>query len=583
MIRKTSTKAIINLFDTTAKQDGMYTATDVFDHCDLQRLNNENISTIKFGTLEDNGFLLDGSYVIMDENTSSEDLGYWSKAMSDSTGNYEVVPKIERVFSDNHSAAGLTLYFDKKYSLPSIIKIVFKDAENKIIAEGEFKVNRYDYFCDLKADNFKYMSIEFIKVSPFNYARINGIDYGRKLEYSMDSDKNLSKASLLEELDITSSEVSVNTSSLTVIDYDETFNIDNPQGYYSLLQERQKIQIIETIDDIEYDMATHYIKSWETTSGVISTFKNQDILGVMDGNQFKGNVYENVLAKEIIAELMLSFGWNEFFVDEEVGNVLLSGVIKPMSFRSALQQVAFACGAVVDTSRISGINIYKVSHAIQSIVLSDRKFMSPPHKITQGDLTTDVEVTAHHYRKSNESKEAYKSELKQGVYEITLNEPYSNFAGINCFILNSNPFSLKIQVEVEAEVIINGYPYEDSTTIYRKSLQDLPANAHRNYKQVTGATLISKHNAMDVATTLFEHYQYRLNHEMKIICEDEKVGNYAAVKNKGNMLAVVFNSLSIDLTGGFLATCKGVGYALKLGDYDYAGNELITGDEMGVI
>ena len=70
---------------------------------------------------------------------------------------------------------------------------------------------------------------------------------------------------------------------------------------------------------------------------------------------------------------------------------------------------------------------------------------------------------------------------------------------------------------------------------------------------------------------------------MKIICEDEKVGNFAAVKTKQNMVAVVLGSMSLDLTGGFLASCKGIGYALKIGDYDYAGNELKAGDEIGVM
>ena len=64
------------------------------------------------------------------------------------------------------------------------------------------------------------------------------------------------------------------------------------------------MDLYETIDGVEYQMATHYIKTWETTSGVISTFSCQDILGVMDGTNFKGSIYDAVPAGEIIDEIM---------------------------------------------------------------------------------------------------------------------------------------------------------------------------------------------------------------------------------------------------------------------------------------
>ena len=583
MSRRTSTRAVINLFDTTAKQDGAYAVNDILSFCDIQRLDEEDIETVKFGTLEDGGFLLDGSCQIMDESEQTTDFGYWSAVMSDEHGSFSMNPKIERQFSENHSAAGLTLDFDKQYPLPKQVQVTFKNNVGELIGSEVFNVDRYTYFCNLKADEFRYMSLEFLQTESHQYARLNGIDYGRKLEYSQDAEKNLSKATLLEELKITSSEVSVNTSSVTVIDPDETFNIDNPQGYYTLLQQRQKMDLYETINGVEYQMATHYIKTWETTSGVISTFSCQDILGVMDGTSFSGGVYDAMPAGEIIDEIMISFGWTDYYVDPEIAEMPLSGIIKPCSHRAALQQVLFACCGVIDTSRITGINMYRASHTTQTIILADRKFMSPAHSIKQMDLITDVEVTAHKYIKGSELKDVYKAELDPGVYEVSLKSPFADYTAINCTILESDYFRLKLQVTEAAEVKVQGYPYEDSATVYRKSMDELPASSFRNSKQVKDATLVSDSHAMRVADHLYEYYQYRLSHEMKIICEDEKVGNFAAVKTKQNMVAVVLESMSLDLTSGFLASCKGIGYALKIGDYDYAGNELKAGDEIGVM
>lgn len=582
MTRRTETKAVINLFDTTAKQDGEYIVNDALPICNISKLDDKDYSTTKYATLEDNGFFLDGTYSLMSDKTTSNELCYWSHAMSDEDGAFDDTIKIERSFTGNHSSAGLTLYFDDNYSLPKKIHVAFGKTRNEIIEEKDFVVDKYEYFCSCSVENYKYISITFKEVLPYQYARLKAVEYGVILEYSSNSIKKLSKANLLEELDITSSEVSVNTSSITVIDQDEAFSISNPKGYYSLLQKRQKIEIYEIVDGVPYQMATHYIKSWETTSGAISTFKNQDILGIMDNANFKGNLYFGTKASVIIDEIMQSFGWTDYYINDEIGKIVLSGAIAPCTHREALQQVVFACCGLIDTSRVSGINIYKGSHTVQTTILSNRKFLSPTHSIKQNDLITDVEVMVCNYSKSADLKQAYKSTLNEGIYEIGLKKPYSGYVAENCEIISSGYYYLNIKVNKEAEVIIKGYEWENNQTVYTKSMEDLPSGASRNVKQVKNATLVSKTNAMDVAENLYTYYQYRLNHELKIVCEDEKVGNYAGVKSDGNLIALVPKSLDIDLTGGFLATVKGIGYALKIGDYDYTG-ERYTGEEMGVI
>ena len=263
-MRKTSTRAVIHLFDTSALQDGKFEANDVFSICDLSRLDDKNASSIKYATLENDGFILDGSCSIMSNTTDSDDMCYWSESLSKEDGTFTVNPVLERVFSKMHSSAGITLNFDPDYPLPMIVRVSLYSDSGVKLNEGTFNPDSYSYFCDVKANDYKRVEIEFIKVEPYSYARLKNVEYGIALEYSSGLDKGISKASLLEEIDITSTTVSINSSSLTVIDHEETFNVDNPQGYYSLLQQKQKVQIFETIDGIEYVMATHYLKSWET-------------------------------------------------------------------------------------------------------------------------------------------------------------------------------------------------------------------------------------------------------------------------------------------------------------------------------
>ena len=182
MSRRTSTRAVINLFDTTAKQDGAYAVNDILSFCDIQRLDEEDIETVKFGTLEDGGFLLDGSCQIMDESEQTTDFGYWSAVMSDEHGSFSMNPKIERQFSENHSAAGLTLDFDKQYPLPKQVQVTFKNNVGELIGSEVFNVDRYTYFCNLKADEFRYMSLEFLQTESHQYARLKDV-YKRQMDH----------------------------------------------------------------------------------------------------------------------------------------------------------------------------------------------------------------------------------------------------------------------------------------------------------------------------------------------------------------------------------------------------------------
>jgi len=568
MSRKTSTRAIINLFDTSAKLDGEYETNTILSYCDIDNLDLEEYGTIKYATSEKDVFLLDGSYKLIDNDTTSLDFGYWSGLVSDESGNFNVTPKITREFNDNHTSTGVTLFLDDNYALPLRIKATLFDGNGYVLGTKTITPSSYIEFIEIPSENFRKVELEIIKTNPYSYARIKEIEYGESLYYSSESDRNLATAKLLEELDSTSNELPINTSELKVIDKDERFNILNPDSLYKYLQQRQKIQIFEKVDDEEYQMATHYLKEWQTENDVISIFKCQDIIGLMSTTTFKGNVYNNDSVEDILDEILQDFGLDEYYIQPVLAEKLLTGVIKPCSHREAIQQVMFACCGVADTSRTKGINFYKVSHTTDTLILKNRVFQNPKYSITQGDLVTGVIVSSHSYVKENSLSQIYKANLSSGVYDITFKEPYENISGSNCTIIESSYFWAKIQVESSGEVILEGKKLEDYTSTYQRDMQDLPANAIINRKEVKDATLISKDNAMEVVNFLYEYYQYRLSHELKIILENEKVGNFSTIQSN-NLASVVIESLDIDLTGGFLASVKGVGFALSVNEKEF--------------
>lgn len=587
-MRRTSTKAVINLFDTSAKIDGNYIANSILSYCDLENLNLEEYVTTKYATSEKDLFLLDGSYSLISSETTSDEFGYWNALVSDDSGFFNTNPIITREFSNNHTSNGVTLFFDNNYPLPVSITVTLYDSENTVLARQTLTPTRYTQFVSVPAENYRKITIEFNEVNPYSYARIKNIEYGESLYYSSEDERNLATAKVLEEIDPISSKVSINTSSLKVIDKDKRFSILNPTSLYKYLQQRQKIKIIEKIDNEEYDIATHYLKEWSTENDVISTFSCQDIIGLMSTTMFKGNIYNNRSVQSIIDEIMIDFMFDDYYVHPDIADIRLTGVIAPCTHREAIQQVMFACGGIADTSRISGISFYRISHSTSTVVLKGRIFQSPKYKITQGDLITGVQVTSHSFVKQTEVSEVYKDTLNAGTYHVTFNEPYDTLVGTNCTIVDSGYYWADINVVNDGvEVIIKGNKYEDFTSVYTIDMEELPANAIINRKEVKDATLISQDNVKDIAKYLFEYYQYRLNHELKIILIDEKAGNFSTFQSN-NLASAIVESLNIDLTGGFLANVKGIGFALNIVEDNYmqdTGNgvyELYTND-MGVM
>ena len=586
---RSSARILFNLVDVTAKSDGNYVSNSTYEHTNLANLdNNNNYLTKKYATCEQNMFLLDGSFELMDAPESDE-FSFWSAIVSNDNGLFNTNPTITRQFSENHSSSGITLSFDENYPLPLLVRISLYDFQNSLLNTKDIEPDKYyNYFIDMKTSNYRKLIIEFIGVEPCQRARLKTIIYGQILEYSDRADKNLSSAEILECADMYSIEAPICTSAIKIIDTDELFNITNPEGLYSMLQERQKIEVYEKVSDESSErlMAVHYVKEWRTENGTTSTFNCQDILGVMDGGAFKGNLYDSVPAGDIIDEIMSGFGWSDYEINEQLASIELSGVIKPCTYREALQQVMFAISGSINTTRGEKIQLVKVSKNKQTTIPNEREFLNPQYLITQTDLISGVEVVAHHYKKDTELSEAYSATLGGGQYEVQFNYPYDkdDLRATNCTIIESGYFYAIINVPTSSEVIIEGYKYTDYTSLYSVQNTNLPSGAKPRVNQVSEATLVSRSNARTVARNLYEYYQYRLLHSLSIICLDEKVGTFNQIQTpSGDMTSILINTMRISLTKGFTADVEGLGYALRTMDYLFTGVELITGEEMGVI
>lgn len=396
----TSTRVEFGLYDVTARSDSAPVTEDAKDFCNLSKdlllesVPNQN----KYGTLETRQWLMDGSFLFFPETPRQYFWGFWSTEQSNGNGAFANPPVLNIRFDKNHSSSGLTLHFySPTDDWASKVKIQWYDANDGLLAVTMFTPDAVDYYCAHKVENYRRIQLMFLETNkPGRYLKLAGIDYGVYLHFS---GEEIIKAHVLEECDPLSAEVSINTLNLTLFNQEGRFSILNPEGYFDVLQHRQKLTVWEDVrrsahdtSTTSYCMGTFYLDDWSNEDDTLADFTAIDTIGLLDGSPFDGGVYDTHVAS-LAAEILSGYPYT---LDTVLGEERIQGYIPAGTRREALQQLAFAIGAVVDCSRGEIIRIVPAPQRASGLIGTDRR-LQDGSKVTLLTLVTAVSVTAHRY------------------------------------------------------------------------------------------------------------------------------------------------------------------------------------------
>lgn len=546
----TETKVTFGLVDVTAKADSTPTATDKQTFADLDDLKLDTVTPLKVATFETDFWKLDGTFSLFPDTPSSYEWGYWSLSMSDSNGDFTVPPVMTITFTTNHTSSGLTLYFDELNSdYANSVNIKWYDSAGTLLDDQNFTPDTTVYFCDNSVTDYRKIVITFNSTNkPYRFLKLYNIAYG---EIKLFGSSDIVSANIVEEVNVLSSEISINTFNLRLHSNDALFDILNPQGVYEALQQKQPLTVTETVNGVIKQMGTFYLDEWENDTENTVKLTGIDLVGIIDKTTFKGGIYSSETVANIIDEIMDSAD-AEYDLDSSYSAVTLSGWVPICTHREALQQVAFAIGAIVDCSRGNKIYIYPISDTTVSNIPSSRKFLG--QKVTLKPIVTGVEVTAHNYTEDTTSEEIFNDTLTTGTHEIQFDEPYHDLSITGATISESGANYAILSVSSGGTVILNGQKYIDSTKIFSVYMSGLPANEKTNVLKVKDATLVSNSNGQTTAQRIYDYYQKRYKYEGQIILDSEEVGStYTIDSLNSQKIKGVVESLEIDLTGGFLA------------------------------
>lgn len=557
---KTKTSIQFGFVDVTAKADSGLIVNDQQDFVDLDDLKSDDIVETKYGTLERNQFALDGSFELMPETLKN--MCWWSNQMSNENGIFETPLTLEIDFTENHSSLGLTFLFSEAGDYCNKLNIKYYDKNNNLISNADFEPDNYKYVANNIVENYTKIIITFYSTNnPCRYLKLYQILYGAEKTFEGES---LKSASILEEVDLLSSEIPINTLDFTIYSVDDDFNILNPQGVYTLLQQRQKLKVTEilTKENKTIDMGTFYLDTWKNKHDKQMDISAIDLVGIMDKTDFNGGMYENVTVAKILQDIFASAGLNsdDYEIQEDLATIVLKGYIPICTHREALQQVIFAIGAVADCSRSSKIKIYTVEDVEK---VEDRKIIDKGNRfqgsleIEQNEIVTGVSVVAHNFTKTTTSQKLYEGTLDAGKTTIKFNDPVCNISCTGGTIVESNCNYAIISCAAESNVVINGYKYEDNLQEYLVELEDFDDDEAKNILKIESAYLVSKSNAKNIATKILEYYKDTYKTSLEFLLNDETLTQDLEVDQNYNKLLVGHaNKFDIDLTGGFIVKAE---------------------------
>lgn len=546
----TSCEFHFGFWDVTAREDAVFTASENQPWAVIEDISMEEPVTAHpdAATLEpDFGWPLNGTKPVFPDNPQNFHWGWWSTQLSREDGTFTNPPELITTFSHSHSSAGITLMFEG--ALPQVINIKWYALNGTLLADKDFSPDSMTCFCDYQVEDYGKVAIAVKSMSAAHrFLRCVYILFG-VLEIIDDS--RILKAELTEELDPIALTLPIQTMLLTFFTTGGRFSLLDPSGAYRLFQWKQQMSAFSTIDGNRQPMGVYYLQEASGFVDSVAELALVDSIGILDTVTHLGGIYAAVPLRTFLEELLTPEGI-DFELDPVFESVTLTGHLPIGSKRTALQQAAFAIGAMVDTTRGELMRIYPAPITVSRSIGPDRKIVG--HNVTFEELITRVDVTAHSYRLDDEVKELVKSELSTGQHTLHFSVP-SNVAQVTggTLIINHPNYAV-VDVQTAGEVILTGVEYVDDTSVYTVQTGSLPAGAKSSVKSVDKATLVDSTKAAAAARRVYDYYQRRYTADGRILPGNEKVGQMIELQSLGGKtLTGVTERLVIDLAGGHIA------------------------------
>lgn len=302
----------------------------------------------EYATLEQNYMRVDGQMYFLPRETSGL---YQLRNAPLTTQN--VMETVKVAFTQEYSIKGLTIDFGKYY--PTSFKIVTDEKE--LI----YTSDKHDFSTtDVIGDTTKIQIIPISMVGGNKRLRIEKIVMGVGLTYR---NNDVSTASFEEFVNGISAEIPYRKLSVTILDKNNVYNVDDDNSFINFLETGQKMELSygmalsdETVE--WHKKATMLLTDWNSKKNQMS-FTANDVISTLEDNYTKGNkIYDRTAYAEAISILTdAGFEPDEYFVDDCLRDVNLQNPMPEASHKECLQLLCNASRCILFVDSDGRVNI----------------------------------------------------------------------------------------------------------------------------------------------------------------------------------------------------------------------------------
>lgn len=431
-----------------------------------------DVSQIPFGvnppalaTCELNGWGLSHQY----KARGAHPVAFWSDTLSGGDCSFSSVPTITLEFTEQYTSTGLTIQFAVE-SFDFCRKLaVYWYQDGNIKAQEEYSPTTPLFVVNKTVIAFDKLVFEFKETNlPRKRCKIEGIIIGVVRDFDA---RELKAVKAIHEVDLISSTVPINVLDASVHGTDEVDYIF------------QKKQPVEAYNDGGL-IGVYFIDKGERTGRFDFSFSCKDAIGLLDLVTYSGGLWLTdtpltTILNEVFGDLY------EFDIDPVYKDSALRGFIEPnKKQREALQHIAFALGAVVDTSGTNKIRIFPPYYGTGEHIPEKETYTGG--KVTTSDTVTEVTVTA---------------------YVISDERPSDN----------------------DESIEFNGVEYKYYTETMHAYNPNTVTSDPENVKKFDKCYLVNRSNAQTLANNIMIYYQKRNKYSFKHVLSGQQAsGKYTA-------------------------------------------------------
>lgn len=477
-----------------------------------------NIETLKdiksytnttIATLEENMWLLNGRFPNPTPGVRYN--GYISNEVSDEQGNFTTNPKIDIELATISEIESFSLILNSAVpsGYPKQIKCTFYNGET-ILTDITQDLTTVDtlpnVIFDVNQENVTKVTVEFIGTRRGKRRiRLSNLMFGRVI--NLDQNQVIS-TDYTDKCSYVPDSIPSRIFSFTMNNYNQIYNIDNPENGYINLdrntvvlirngynifgydEENQRMDNPDKFQQIEWDDWKELRLLNITTSDDTCTFECGSVLDMME-DTYTNETFINNRSVESITDTLMQFeGLPDntiiFSNDDDgksYGAYTINTVLPELPVRELIQLLAFSVGATLliqddGTIKFANLKLNDLNSFTNHHEFSYKDFESVP-AAEQLENTTNISLPKYNSTTENDVTEIVRTTVAQNQVEITYSEcvpvsalPENKVVPISMFCKRANLNVSVSEAEPQIEVTIMGHKISTVETQERSVTKD---------------------------------------------------------------------------------------------------------------